>query len=172
MDPSIVEDLFHKFRPFGKMNEIILGNYNKETNIRTATIVFKRISSAIAARSCLHRTLLYSRKPFFIDTDKNNNNIQITSKTSSSSSSLPPSPTTPPPPPPPSDGSIRILINYEIVSIINLISNTINKHTRLFALFLVLLLALITYTIFDPIRTFSCKSKIKGITSFKSNFLF
>jgi hypothetical protein len=141
LDPSLVEDIFQRFRPFGKMNEIILGNYNKDLNSRTATVVYKNMYSAVAARSCLHRALLYSKK---------HHPITTSAMTEAD--------------------TIRILITYEAISIIHVISTQINKHTRLFALFLVLLLALLTYTIFDPLREFSCRSKIRGFNTSQGLF--
>eukprot|EP00002_Diphylleia_rotans_P030598 TRINITY_DN6304_c0_g1_i1.p1 TRINITY_DN6304_c0_g1~~TRINITY_DN6304_c0_g1_i1.p1 ORF type:complete len:624 (+),score=104.22 TRINITY_DN6304_c0_g1_i1:53-1924(+) len=110
------EELFHHFRSFGKINDIIIPPIVKDQP-RFATIIFKRYHGGVSARNCMHRATI---------------------------------------------GDTKLLITYEEILKTSMISDFINKHSKIAIPLIGLAIATITYLVFDPIRVFFITNKVTG----------
>lgn len=147
-EPTLEQKLWEIFRPYGHIQKITLETPRapKDGGTFSTEIRFSRLSSAIAARACLNRadinSLLYNIERHaqgkLFPASERKHMIHLPLSATVSAASL--------------GGPDLMSVLYVPFVATNVITSFATKHSRIFVVLVGLSLALLTYTVVEPLR--------------------
>jgi hypothetical protein len=145
--PDVSQEMLYRiFRPYGRLKEIVPPTPVPAGALRFATLTFSRLSPTVAANNCMHGFVTPVKTADYdsLGSEKNANS----NNSSSTNSNIPTS---------------RLRLYYERPLKVHYIRTWMGDHPRIVLPIVAFLLATLSYTFFDPIRSFFVRSRVEGV---------